>query len=410
MLYWNKITERGFFMLIYNLLLLLIIILGFFLCEWKNSRRNDLIFLLLVSAAMIVISSLRAHTVGIDYDMYANYYKQVHDGGLAFLTSSANMYRLEIGYSLLNYAVSLFTPDVRVFMAVVSVMVTAMVAVLAYKYSPIPWITMYIYASFGFFGNSLSFIRQSIAIAIFLFAVPFLMKRKFLPYVLIVLLAALFHKSILIMILAYFVAFIPINWKSLTAYAVGTGIVMGLSWPILTFVTKYIFKYYATTEGLYYVVVGRDWNTAFVPVLTAVVAVLLAKLLLRRNPANVVLINFSVFSALLFILTCQRFIFQRIGTMFFTTSILLIPELLKSVGVNSDQAEEYEQLKTNLKKQNATSKRKAYEESRKLKSSLNNHKYVYYYSAGTALFVGFLYSTFLLLANRINLIPYKFFF
>lgn len=397
-------------MLIYNLLLLLIVILGILLCEWKGTRRNDLIFLLLVSAAMIVISSLRAHTVGIDYDMYATYYKQVHDGGLAFLTSGANPYRLEIGYSLLNYAVGLFTPDVRVFMALVSVLMTVLVAVLAYKYSPIPWMAMYIYASFGFFGNSLSFIRQSIAIAIFLFAVPFLMKRKFLPYALIILLAALFHKSILIMILVYFIAFLPVNWKSLTVYAVGTGIIMAFSWPILIFVTKFIFKEYATSQGLYYIVVGRDWNTAAVPVLTAIVAVLLTKPLLRRNPANVVLINFSVFSALFFILTCQRFIFQRIGTMFFTTAILLIPELLKSVGVDSNKAEEYEQLKTNLKKQNAASKRKAYEDSRKLKSSLNTHKYVYYYSAATALFIGFLYSTFLLLANRINLIPYKFFF
>lgn len=397
-------------MLIYNLLLLLIIVLGILLCEWKKCSRNDLLFLVTVSVAMIIISSLRAHTVGIDYDMYANYYKQVYDGGWSFLISSANGYRIEPGYSLLNFIVSRFTPDVRVFMAVVSVLVTVLTAVLAYKYTPIPWITMYVYVSFGFFVNTLSFIRQSIAIAIFLFAVPYLMKRKFLPYLLIVILAATFHKSILVMVVAYFVAFIPVNWKSLTAYVVGTGVIMACSWQIFAFITKYIFTYYATSEGMYYIAVGRDWNTAVVPVLTAIVAVILMKPLLRRNPANLALINFSIFSAILFIMTCQRFLFQRIGTMFFTTAIILIPEILKSVGVDSDQAEEYVQIKTSLKKQGSASKRKAYEESRKLKSSLNTRKYVYYYSAGAALFIGFLYSTFLLLANRINQIPYKFFF
>ncbi len=397
-------------MLIYNLLLLLVIVLGILLCEWKKCKRSDLLFLVTVSVAMIVISSLRAHTVGIDYDMYAYYFKQVHDGGWAFLISGANGYRIEPGYSLLNYIVSLFTPDVRVFMAVVSVLVTVLTAVLAYKYTPIPWITMYVYVSFGFFVNTLSFIRQSIAIAIFLFAVPYLMKRKFLPYLLIVILAATFHKSILIMVVAYFVAFIPVNWKTLTAYAVGTGVIMATSWQIFSFITKYIFTYYATQEGLYYIVVGRDWNTAVVPVLTAVVAVILMKPLLRRNPANLALINFSIFSAILFIMTCQRFLFQRIGTMFFTTAIILIPEILKSIGVDSEQVEEYAQIKTSLKKQGSASKKKAYEESRKLKTSLNTRKYVYYYSAGAVMFIGFLYSTFLLLANRINQIPYKFFF
>lgn len=397
-------------MLVYNLLLLLIVLLGILLCEWKQCKRSDLLFLVSVSVAMIVISSLRAPTVGIDYSMYANYYKQVHDGGWAFLISSANGYRIEPGFSLLNFIVSLFTPDVRVFMAVVSVLVTVLTAVLAYKYTPIPWMTMYVYASFGFFENTLSFIRQSIAIAIFLFAVPYLMKRKFLPYLLIVILAAMFHKSILVMVVAYFVAFIPVNWKTLTAYAVGTGVIMATSWQIFSFITKYIFTYYATQEGLYYVAIGRDWNTAVVPVLTAAVAVILMKPLLRRNPANLALINFSIFSAILFIMTCQRFLFQRIGTMFFTTAILLIPEILKSVGVDSEQAEEYAQLKTGLKKQSTASKKKALEEGRKLKSSLNTRKYVYYYSAGTVLFIGFLYSTFLLLADRINQIPYKFFF
>lgn len=397
-------------MLIYNLLLLLTVVLGIILCEWKKCRRNDLLFLVTVSVALIVISSLRAQTVGIDYGMYAGYYKLVHDGGLAYLFGGNNTYRAEPGFSLLNYIISRFTPDVRVFMAVVSVLITTLTAVLAYKYSPIPWMTMYIYASFGFFENTLSFIRQSIAIAIFLFAVPYLMKRKFVSYLLIVILAALFHKSMLIMIVAYFVAFLPVNWKTLTAYAVGTGVIMAVSWPLFQFITKYIFTYYATSQGLYYVVVGRDWNTAVVPVLTAVVAVILIKPLLRRNPANLALINFSIFSAILFIMTCQRFLFQRIGTMFFTTAILLIPEILKSVGIDSEQEEEYAQMKTSLKKQSSASKRKAYEESRKLKSSLNTRKYVYYYSAASVLFIGFLYSTFLLLANRINQIPYKFFF
>lgn len=393
-------------MLVYNLLLLFVILLGFLLCEWKKSKRNDIVFLTVVSLTMIFIAAVRNESVGIDYPMYKAYFEQVRQGGWAFLISSANGYRVEPGFSLLNFIVSRFTGDIHVFMTVESVLCVTLTSVLVYKYSPIPWISMFVFASFGFYGNSLSFIRQTLAIAIYLFAVPYLMKKKFVPYLLIVILAALFHKSILVMILAYWISYLPVNWKTITAYLVGMGVVMAFSLQMFQFITKYIFTYYAT-DGAYYILVGRDWNTALIPVLTAVTAVILIKPLLRRNPANLVLINLSIFAAVLYIMTCQRFLFQRIAMMFYAAAILLIPEILKSIGADSKEADEYQQLKSEMKKQKSSQdKKKAFAESRKLKASLNTRKYIYYYSVAAVLFFGFLYNAFLLIANRINLTPY----
>lgn len=292
-------------------------------------------------------------------------------------------------------------------MAVESLLCITLTSVLVYRYSPIPWVSMFLFSSFGFYGNSLSFIRQTLAIAIFLFAIPYLMKRKFVPFLLIVILAALFHKSILVMVLAYWIVRLPVNRKTIAAYLAVMIVVMAISWQAITFITKYIFTYYGTQEGLYYVVLGRDWNTALIPVLTAVAALILMKPLLKRNPDNLVLINLALFAAILYIMTCQRFLFQRIAMMFYASAILLIPEMLKSVGVDSGEAEEYEQIKLELKKQKSKQgKKKAFAESRKLKSSMNTQKYVYYYSLAAVIFFGFLYNAFLLLANRINLIPY----
>lgn len=395
-------------MLAYNLLLLLILILGICFCEIKKSKQNNMIFLFLASIAMIILSYLRADTVGIDYKQYATYFSQVRNGGWSYLISSANGYRIEPGYSLLNYLVSLFTGDVHIYMLVVAIITVSLAAVLFYRYSPIPWIGMFVYISFGFFGNSLSFIRQSIAISIFLFSIHFLKNKKFLPYLLIVLLAASFHKSIIIMIPVYFIAHIKVNWKSLTAYAGLTALVMGLSWPLFNFVTKYVYQYYATQEGLYYMM-GRDWQTAAIPVITTVTVLILKDFLLKRDPKNVVLINLSVYSGLLYIMTCQHFLFQRFGMMFFTSAILLIPELLSSVGTESVQTDilnHAEALKAKSKEQ----KKKVLQERRQAKSQWNMHKYIYYYATAAVVFIGFLYHVWILLQNRINLTPYITFF
>ena len=392
-------------MLAYNLLLLLILILGICICEIKKSSRNNIVCLTIVSAAMIMMSYLRADTVGIDYKQYADYFTQVRNGGWSFLISSANGYRIEPGYSLLNYIVSLFTGDVHIFMLIVSIIIVCLTAVLLYRYSPVPWIGMFVFASFGFFGNSLSFIRQSIAVAVYLFAVHFLKDKKLLPYILIVLLAASFHKAILIMIPVYFIAHIKVNWKTLASYAGLTAFIMALSWPLFNFITKYIYQYYATREGLYYMM-GRDWQTAAVPVITTITILILKDFILKRDPKNVVLINLSVYSGLLYIMTCQHFLFQRFGIMFFTSAILIIPELLASVGVESVQTEAMDKAENLKGYKNKTEKRKALQEHRQAKSQINMHKYIYYYATAAIVFIGFLYNVWILLQNRINLTPY----
>jgi hypothetical protein len=108
-------------------------------------------------------------------------------------------------------------------------------------------------------------------------------------------------------------------------------------------------------------------------------------------------------------MTCQHFLFQRFGIMFFTPSILLIPELLASIGVESVQEnakEEPEAAKFSGKEQ----KKKMLQQRREIRSKQTMHKYVYYYSLAALLFVGYIYKIWILMQNRINLIPYITFF
>lgn len=400
-------------MLPYMILLLVLLVLGILLCEWKRNaasvRSRDLIFLILSGAALTVFASLRASSVGIDYQMYRDYFFSMRDGGASYLFSADNPYRLEWGYSLLNYLVSLVSGDVRVFMAVAALLILGLTCVFIGKYSPSLWLSVFVFLSFGFYLNSLCFIRQSIATAIFLFAIPFLKEKKLIPYLVIVVLAASFHKALFIMIVLYFIAHIPVTWKSLTVYAALTALVLIFSWPLFHLVTQFVYQYYATEEGLYYMQ-GRDWQTAFVPVVYMLVIVGLRRYLLKRNPKNVVLVNFSLYAGLLYIMTCKHFLFQRFGMLFFTASLLVIPEFLVSIDANREELLELEQGGAAKVAGKNANRKKAAIARREQRSTLRNRKYYYLYSVAALVFVGLLYYTWILMQDRTALLPYLTFF
>ena len=58
-----------------------------------------------------------------------------------------------------------------------------------------------------FFGPMMSQIRQNIALGIVLIAIPYIFKKKFIKYELIIFIAFLFHKTAIICTLFYFVRF-----------------------------------------------------------------------------------------------------------------------------------------------------------------------------------------------------------
>lgn len=72
---------------------------------------------------------------------------------------------------------------------------------------------------------TMNFIRQSIAGIIALFALEFLKKKKFLPYLMIILVASTFHKSALILIPFFFINLIPLNKWVLAVYSAVTALI-----------------------------------------------------------------------------------------------------------------------------------------------------------------------------------------
>lgn len=393
-------------MLPYLLLLSFVAGLGLFLCEQNSSREKDAFFLCLVSVVLIVFSAARAETVGIDYGVYRDYFEQARAGGWTFLTGPENPYRAEFGFSLLNYLVSLVSGDAHVFMAVAAALMVGMAAAVLYRDCAVPWLGMFVFISFNFFGNSLSFIRQSLAIGIFLFAIRYLQNRRPVPYLLIVLLASSFHSSMLLLIPICFLAQIPVNWKSVSVYTAATALVLLFSWPLFHFITQFVYQGYASEAGLYFMN-RRSWQTALIPVLTLFAALIMKKPLLSHRPENVVLINLTLYAGLLFLMTCKHFLFQRVANIFFISAVLLLPELVQAVRVETPDLMAAARFKTSGNGEERKERLRRYRLDR---SRFLRREAYYHYALEAVLCFGLLYYIWFLLQNRINLIPYLTFF
>ncbi len=370
--------------------------LGFFLCERHPSRRNDLIFLCVASAVMVAFSTVRGLSVGIDYKDYLAYFQQVCENGFSYAMSGAK-FPMEPGYRLLNYLISLVSDQQLVFAFVIALISVGLRAVFVYRYSSSVWMSYFLFVAYGFFGYTLCTIRNEIAIGIFLFALPFLQKKKFVPYLLICLLAATFHISMLVWVPVFFLAWIPLNWKSLAVYGAGSVLFLLFSVPILEFVTQYVYTAYQVDS---YYMQGRDFRTGLVPIVTFGVFFLTRKLLLQKDPSVLPLLNLSMYAAILFVFTYKHFVFQRLGLEVLPVVMLLAPALLSALAPSAEAKEQLRQLKAKGNYKQAAQKRG------KLQLEIENQQSLYYVALGYFLFIGFLYLLFLLSANRLALVPY----
>ena len=386
----------------YLILALAAAVLGFFLCELHPSRRNDLILIVLLSIAMFAMSILRAASVGVDYQMYLNYFAEICEGGLPFVFSKANTYWREIGYSLLEYVISLFGTSQTAYATGIALVCLGLNAVFVYRHSSSVWLSMFVFISFGIFGYTLCTIRHQIAIAIFLFALPYLQKKQFIPYCLITLAAMTFHKSMFVLIPMYFLAQLALTWKTYLFYTVCLLAYFAFSEAVLPIITPDFYEGYQV--GSYYML-GRDIPTVVIPVLFFLVVALFQKPLLKRNPQNLPLIKVSLYCAVLFIMTLKHFIFQRFALILLPVAMLLLPEINRCIAIAPEQQAELDSLKQAVKSGTGNKKVNLQRYNEKL-AQLKDKRAMYYASIGFILFFGFLDVGWILSANRLLIVPY----
>ena len=307
---------------------------GWLMCDHIGGKKMERAYLLLSGAAFVAIATLR-YSIGFDYFSYQTIFEDISAlGGWKETLEYGASYPL---FALLNWLVASAGGSYRVLLLVCNLIMTALVLWVVDRWSCNKWLSLLLYVTIQFFPHSMNLLRQSMAAFILFAGYGFLRRKKLIPYLLVVLIAAGFHTSALVMIPCYFLLNLPFNWYLVGAYAGATLIGYVAYEPLVQLVTTYIFpqyaiyldSIYATSNGLSYVVV---------PAIYFICVGLFAKRLLQRDPRSSILIYTSLFTFILYIFITRMFILERMSVYFFPFIMLLLPEMVDTFQVDTPEA------------------------------------------------------------------------
>ncbi len=163
----------------------------------KNAENiKRLLFWFFVSV-LIFISSIRWN-VGTDWYSYTDYFNKVES-----YVENPETNMMERGFTYLNYVVKVLTDNYSVLLALTAILTIGLKAAFIYKHEQIMLLGLFLY--FCYYLADIFAVRQYLAISITLWSIPFIIKRRFLPFLLVILLASLIHVTAIFFIFAYWV-------------------------------------------------------------------------------------------------------------------------------------------------------------------------------------------------------------
>lgn len=162
----------------------------------KLPKDLTLLIFLFVNIILILFAGLRGN---IEPD-YSNYHDIFNFSRLKYSIDSG----VEYGYYLMNKVILTLGLSFQVVIFTMAVLSIGSKVLFFQKYSPNLGLSVLIYYSSMFFLFDFIAIRQALALSIFMFSIPFISKRKFLPFLILMLLASQVHISALLLIPGYF--------------------------------------------------------------------------------------------------------------------------------------------------------------------------------------------------------------
>ena len=205
------------------------------------SRQDALsrICLCAIFATLFIPEALRVNT-GNDYAKYVDF---MHNIGI----SAYDYVATEFGFNALVkliYSASGFENYLLVF--AVFAALTAGLFLLAMRQQADNFtFTFFLFMMFGYYFQSYNTVRYYFALALTVVSIKYLQDRRYGYFVLLILLAATFHKSVLIVLVLYPLALVP--WKKIhvaAAYTLGLAVLLTKD-----FWMKVVVKLYPSYEG-----------------------------------------------------------------------------------------------------------------------------------------------------------------
>ncbi len=269
-----------------------------------------------------LISALRVNT-GNDYQTYIDHFHDVYVG---------NYVVTEPGFNILVKGIY-GALDGEYYLVIFAVFALATVtgSVLAiYGQSNDFVMSFSLFMLFGLYFQSFNTVRYYFVLALAIYAYRCVIRREYVRFLAVIVIAAAFHKSVLLVIPLYLIAVLP--WKKWLYPVIGTGIVSG--WIFKDVYTALFFRYYPSYENETQYFSGNSVSWVNVARIIAVLALCywLGKDTVEKDRKQRFYLHLNVMALALYIGFYYLPFLSRIGYYMSAGQIFLIPEMLARAG------------------------------------------------------------------------------
>ncbi|MDD3922221.1 MAG: EpsG family protein [Endomicrobiaceae bacterium] len=325
-----------YFGLIFLVLFQYLIIVG-----KENTRKKCKFYLWITGIEIFLFLGLRSVNIGHDTAAYANLFKIVKDTPDLFNSSID----IEITFLLFTKFLTLFSSHPQILFLTTSAFIVYSTMRLIYKYTNIPWLAVFIYLTFGKIMFEAGIIRQSLAIAISFFAFDFIVKRQFLKFSLLIIIASLFHSSALLLFIMYPISFIKPTIKNIVLCIImviiiffSTHVINNLAFSIMTSYSGY--EQTSLNNGIIKLGVIVKIAISFFVSLLCWFAFRIKKandknfIFTEKGKQYMILFIFSILAILFYILSLRTRLFIRLSCYFDFFNIILIPKAFELINTS----------------------------------------------------------------------------
>ncbi|MDO9154341.1 MAG: EpsG family protein [Paludibacter sp.] len=326
-----------------QLVVIFIVLFSAFIIRYlKNFENNAEVlrktYIIFISVILILQSSLRNIAVGPDTFQYSEmFYEDILLNWRDIFQNFVDVYIYYIGrdpgYPLIVKLFSVISTDYRFFLFLIAVFFFLSFAHFIYVNTRSIWEAVFafiLYQALFYSFFSITGIRQTIATAITFWCFELIKKNKFIPFLILILIASSIHKSVLVFIPFYFLANID---RSRQIY-----ILSFILFPIIV-VTKQVFAYTlavasAVENYMHYVELPEKAGTPTFTILLLLVVFLgwfFMKQTLEKYPDSFRIFNAIAIAFVLTPLTWVEPNFMRVVQYFSIFMLIFIPKILNSI-------------------------------------------------------------------------------
>jgi hypothetical protein len=308
-----------------------------FLDYLKEFRKNRGFIFFSAVLTLIFFAGLRVEGIGSDDHNYVQIYESIPSFQELFsIDTKLSEYRKEIGYIIINVFIKSISDSYTILFLIIAIISVGLASHNYKKYSRFCFLTLLLFFVHPFLYRDMNQMRAAIALAICLYSIPYIEEKKFINFVIVILVASSFHLVAIAMFLPFVLsrfnigrikAIVMVLISFLLGFISISSVILSFIPAINSSITSSLINYsnsemYSATLGMFNI---TNIKSMFIFTL---LTIFYEKLIKRQPFFNTMYMMYALSLAWRIAFNDFAIIAGRVGTVFEIVEVILIPSFI----------------------------------------------------------------------------------